>query len=138
MINKEEIQKLYEKAIDVRKKSYSPYSKFKVGAAILLDDNNIIVGTNVENASYGLAICAERNALFSAISLGYKKENIKALLIVANTDAPCSPCGACRQVISELMNQDSDVILTNTKNDIKIFKVKELLPFTFTKEDLDV
>lgn len=138
MINKEEIQKLYEKAIDVRKKSYSLYSKFKVGAAILLDDNNIIVGTNVENASYGLAICAERNALFSAISLGYKKENIKALLIVANTDAPCSPCGACRQVISELMSQDSDVILTNTKNDIKIFKVKELLPFTFTKEDLDV
>lgn len=138
MINKEEIQKLYEKAIDVRKKSYSPYSKFKVGAAILLDDNNIIVGTNVENASYGLAICAERNALFSVISLGYKKENIKALLIVANTDAPCSPCGACRQVISELMSQDSDVILTNTKNDIKIFKVKELLPFTFTKEDLDV
>lgn len=138
MINKEEIQKMYEQALQARKNSYSPYSKFKVGAAILLDNNNIIVGTNIENSSYGLTSCAERNALFSAISQGYKKENIKALLVVANTDAPCSPCGACRQVISELMNQESDVILTNTKNDIKIFKVKELLPFSFSKDDLDV
>lgn len=138
MINKEEIQKMYEQALQARKNSYSPYSKFKVGAAVLLDNDNIIVGTNIENSSYGLTSCAERNALFSAISLGYKKENIKALLVVANTDAPCSPCGACRQVISELMNQDADVILTNTKNDIKIFKVKELLPFSFSKDDLDV
>lgn len=138
MINKEDIQKMYEQALQARKNSYSPYSKFKVGAAVLLDNDNIIVGTNIENSSYGLTSCAERNALFSVISLGYKKENIKALLVVANTDAPCSPCGACRQVISELMNQDADVILTNTKNDIKIFKVKELLPFSFSKDDLDV
>lgn len=138
MINKEDIQKMYEQALQARKNSYSPYSKFKVGAAILLDNNKIIVGTNIENSSFGLTSCAERNALFSAISQGYKKENIKALLVVANTDAPCSPCGACRQVISELMNQESDVILTNTKNDIKIFKVKELLPFSFSKDDLDV
>lgn len=138
MISKEDIQKMYEQALQARKNSYSPYSKFKVGAAILLDNNNIIVGTNIENSSFGLTSCAERNALFSAISQGYKKENIKALLVVANTDAPCSPCGACRQVISELMNQESDVILTNTKNDIKMFKVKELLPFSFSKDDLDV
>lgn len=138
MISKDDIQKMYEQALQARKNSYSPYSKFKVGAAILLDNDNIIVGTNIENSSFGLTSCAERNALFSAISQGYKKENIKALLVVANTDAPCSPCGACRQVISELMNQESDVILTNTKNDIKIFKVKELLPFSFSKDDLDV
>ncbi len=138
MITKDQITQLYEEAVKVRKNSYSPYSKFKVGAALLLDDNKIITGTNVENSSYGLTMCAERNALFTAIAQGYKKENILAILVVANTDGPCSPCGACRQVISELMDKDADVILTNRKNDIKEFKVKDLLPFTFTKEDLNV
>ena len=138
MLQKEEIQKLYDAAVKVRLNSYSPYSKFKVGAALLLNDNNIIVGTNVENASYGLANCAERNALFSAISLGYKKKDIKALLVVADTDAPCSPCGACRQVIAELMNKDAEVVLTNLKNDIKELTVKELLHFSFSKDDLNV
>ena len=138
MLQKEEIQKLYDAAVKVRINSYSPYSKFKVGAALLLNDNNIIVGTNVENASYGLANCAERNALFSAISLGYKKKDIKALLVVADTDAPCSPCGACRQVIAELMNKDAEVVLTNLKNDIKELTVKELLPFSFSKDYLNV
>ena len=138
MLQKEEIQKLYDAAVKVRINSYCPYSNFKVGAALLLNDNNIIVGTNVENASYGLANCAERNALFSAISLGYKKKDIKALLVVADTDAPCSPCGACRQVIAELMNKDAEVVLTNLKNDIKELTVKELLPFSFSKDDLNV
>ena len=138
MIQKEDITRLYESAVAVRKNSYSPYSNFKVGASLLLDDNNIVSGTNVENSSYGLACCAERNALFTAIGMGYKKENIKALLVVANTDGPCSPCGACRQVISELMNPDADVILTNRKNDIKVFTVKDLLPFSFSKDDLNV
>ena len=138
MLQKEDISRLYEAAVAARKNSYSPYSKFKVGASLLLDDNTIVSGTNVENSSYGLACCAERNALFTAIGMGYKKENIKALLVVANTDAPCSPCGACRQVISELMNPDADVILTNRKNDIKTFTVKELLPFSFSKDDLNV
>ena len=138
MIQKEDITRLYEAAVAVRKNSYSPYSNFKVGASLLLDDNTIVSGTNVENSSYGLACCAERNALFTAVGMGYKKENIKALLVVANTDAPCSPCGACRQVISELMDKDADVILTNRKNDIKMFTVKELLPFSFSKDDLNV
>ena len=138
MLQKEDISRLYEAAVAARKNSYSPYSNFKVGASLLLDDNTIVSGTNVENSSYGLACCAERNALFTAVGMGYKKENIKALLVVANTDAPCSPCGACRQVISELMNPDADVILTNRKNDIKTFTVKELLPFSFSKDDLNV
>ena len=138
MLQKEDISRLYEAAVAARKNSYSPYSKFKGGASLLLDDNTIVSGTNVENSSYGLACCAERNALFTAVGMGYKKENIKALLVVANTDAPCSPCGACRQVISELMNPDADVILTNRKNDIKTFTVKELLPFSFSKDDLNV
>ena len=138
MIQKEDITRLYEAAVAARKNSYSPYSNFKVGASLLLDDNTIVSGTNVENSSYGLACCAERNALFTAVGMGYKKENIKALLVVANTDGPCSPCGACRQVISELMDKDADVILTNRKNDIKMFTVKELLPFSFSKDDLNV
>lgn len=138
MIDKVDIVRLYEAAVATRKNSYSPYSKFKVGAALLLDDNNIVSGTNVENSSYGLSMCAERNALFTAIGMGYKKENIKAILVVANTDGPCSPCGACRQVISELMDKDADVILTNRKNDMKLFTVKDLLPFSFSKDDLNV
>lgn len=138
MIQKEEIEKLYTSALQARKNSYSPYSKFKVGASVLLDDGTIVSGTNVENSSYSLTMCAERNALFTAVSLGYKKENIRALLIVANTDGPCSPCGACRQVIFELMDKNAEVILTNRKNDIKIFEVKDLLPFSFTKDDLNV
>ena len=108
MIEKNDIVRLYEQAVIARRNSYSPYSKFKVGAALLLDDNKIITGTNVENSSYGLTSCAERNALFTAMGQGYKKENIRAILVVANTDGPCSPCGACRQVISELMDKDAD------------------------------
>jgi len=138
MIEKNDIVRLYEQAVIARRNSYSPYSKFRVGAAVLLDDGKIITGTNVENSSYGLTSCAERNALFACITQGYKKENIKALLVVANTDGPCSPCGACRQVISELMNKDADVILTNRKNDMKLFTVKDLLPFSFSKDDLNV
>lgn len=138
MLQKDIIEKLYDFAYKARLNSYSPYSKFKVGAAVLLNDNNIIVGTNVENASYGLANCAERTALFTCIANGYKKKDIKAILIVADTDAPCSPCGACRQVICELMDKDCDVVLTNLKNDIKELSVKELLPFSFSKEDLNV
>ena len=103
-----------------------------------MNDGTIIKGTNIENSSYGLAMCAERNALFSTYGSGYKQNDIKALLIVADTDGPCSPCGACRQVISELMSLEADVILTNMKNDIKVLKVKDLLPFAFSKDDLNV
>lgn len=138
MINKEEIVKLYEEGVKARSNSYSPYSKFKVGAAVLLNNGNIVTGTNIENSSYGLTMCAERNALFATYAQGYKKDDIKALLIVANTDAPCSPCGACRQVISELVNNDASIILTNMKNDIKVLTVKDLLPFSFSKDDLNV
>lgn len=138
MIERNEINKLYDEAVKARSNSYSPYSKFKVGAAVLLNDGTIIKGTNIENSSYGLAMCAERNALFSTYGSGYKQNDIKALLIVADTDGPCSPCGACRQVISELMSLEADVILTNMKNDIKVLKVKDLLPFAFSKDDLNV
>ena len=127
-----------EELIKLLDKAYAPYSKFQVACLIEMGDGKYIPGVNVENASYGLANCAERSALFSAITQGYKSEDIKAMLIVADTDAPCSPCGACRQVISELMNRDADIVLTNLKNDIKELKVKDLLPFSFSKDDLNV
>lgn len=130
--------KLYSEALKAYNNAYTPYSHFNVGAAILLDDGNIVAGANVENASYGLTNCAERTTLFYLYSLGYKKENIKAMLIIANSTRPISPCGACRQVMMELMPKDCKVYLTNLKKDIKEVMVKDLLPYSFESEDLDV
>ncbi|HHU56500.1 MAG TPA: cytidine deaminase [Acholeplasmataceae bacterium] len=130
------MEKLYEEALKAYHNSYSPYSRYKVGASILLSDGKIINGCNVENASYGLTNCAERTALFYAFSQGYRKEDIKKLLVIAD-GRPASPCGACRQVLVELMNPDAEVILTNLNKEVKILKVKELLPYYFSGEDLN-
>jgi cytidine deaminase len=83
------------------KRAYAPYSKFQVGAALLLKDGRIFTGCNVENASYGLTICAERNAIFAAVAASARKPAIVALAVVNKPRQPCSPCGACRQVIAE-------------------------------------
>ncbi|HHX78492.1 MAG TPA: cytidine deaminase [Acholeplasmataceae bacterium] len=131
------MDKLYEEAKKAFLNSYSPYSKFKVGAALELKNGDIITGTNVENASYGLSMCAERTALFTAYSLGYRKKDFKRMLIIGNTLKPISPCGACRQVISELLELDTEVILTNLNNDRLVYKVKELLPYHFSEGDLN-
>lgn len=129
-------QKLYLKACEARKNSYSPYSHFAVGAALLLKDGSYIFGANIENSSYPLCMCAERNALYAAMNLGHKKEEFVALGIVADTDAPTSPCGACRQVISELMPKDSIIMLFNLKGEKKETNITELLPFSFSGDDL--
>ncbi len=123
-------------AIEARNLSYSPYSKFKVGAALLCKDGKVFKGANVENSSYPLCMCAERNALYSAMMNGYKKEDFVALAIAAETDEPCSPCGACRQVISELFPRDGAIVLTNLKGDLKETNIDELLPFAFSGDDL--
>lgn len=135
-LNKE-LETLYDKAYEAYLNSYSPYSKFKVGAAILLKNGEYIMGTNIENASYGLTNCAERSALFQAYSLGYRKFDIDKMMIIGNTEVPISPCGACRQVISELMMPESEIILTNLYKDIKKMKVKELLPYSFSEDSLN-
>ena len=127
---------LVTKAIDARKLSYSPYSKFQVGAALLCKDGKVFVGANVENSSYPLCMCAERNALYSAMMNGYKKSDFVSLAIVADTDEPCSPCGACRQVISELFPKDGQIILSNLKGATKETNIEELLPFAFSGDDL--
>ncbi len=133
MIGKEE---LIEVAIEARKRSYSPYSKFAVGAALLCNDGSVYIGANVENASYPLCMCAERNAIYNAMMDGRTSEEFAMLAIVADTEGPCSPCGACRQVISELLPEDADVVMANLGNNVRVCKVAELLPFAFDGKDL--
>ena len=132
-MNKEE---LVLKAKEARKLSYSPYSHFAVGAAILTKDGKVFLGANIENSSYPLCMCAERNAIYNAYLNGYKKEDISALALIADTEEPCSPCGACRQVISELLKEDAPIYMANMKGEIKETNAKELLPFAFSGDDL--
>ncbi|NLK12381.1 MAG: cytidine deaminase [Candidatus Phytoplasma sp.] len=123
-----------KEAIAASKKAYAPYSKFNVGAALELKDGTIIHGANIENGSYGLSSCAERNALFSLISQGYDKADIVSITVTGNTKEPISPCGACRQVMSELLPKGTPVFLTNLEGKVKKMTIDELLPYGF---DLD-
>lgn len=130
------MKKLLEAATNARENAYVPYSHFKVGAALLLNDGSIITGCNVENASYGLCNCAERTALFTAYASGVKKNDIVAMSICGDTNGPISPCGACRQVMSELLDPKTKVYLTNLKGDVKEITVSDLLPYSFSGDDL--
>ena len=127
---------LIEKAKEARKLSYSPYSNFKVGAALLTKDGKVYLGANIENSSYPLCMCAERNAIYHALMEGEKKENFLMLALSADTDEPCSPCGACRQVMSELLPREIRIFMSNLKGDVKETTIDELLPFAFSSEDL--
>ena len=127
---------LIECAKEARDLSYSPYSHFAVGAALLAKDGSVYVGANIENSSYPLSMCAERNAIYNAYMDGKSKDDFVALAIIADTDEPCSPCGACRQVISELFPEKAPIYLSNFKGDIKETNAVELLPFAFSGEDL--
>lgn len=131
-------EQLIKKAKEAMKNSYSPYSNFAVGAAILCKDGSVYIGANIENSSYGLTMCAERNAIFQAYINGKRKDDIFSLAIIADTDRPISPCGACRQVMSELLNSDTPVYLSNLNFDIKETTVEKLLPYYFKKEDLSL
>lgn len=122
--------KLYQAALKGRENSYSPYSNFAVGAAVLCGDK-IYTGCNIENGSYGLTICAERCAIWKAVSEGERK--FDAICVVADTSAPVSPCGACRQVMSEF--KIPRVILSNLKGDFKEFTLEEILPYEFKLQD---
>jgi cytidine deaminase len=130
-----EYQKLVDEAFLGRENAYAPYSHFKVGAAVLLNDGEIIRGCNIENAAYGSSMCAERNAVYQAYCRGYHKEDIKALAIVGDGPTLISPCGACRQVLGELMQLDTPVIL-GARDRYEVTNMKELLPRTFTEKDM--
>tara|TARA_B100000965_G_C19113881_1_gene550258 strand:+ start:84 stop:569 length:486 start_codon:yes stop_codon:yes gene_type:complete len=134
-------KKLINKAVESAKSAYAPYSKFNVGAALVLGNNEIIIGSNQENASFPAGICAERVALFSSHA-NYPKEIIKQIAVTATTKnfhlpEPVGPCGICRQVLleyEEKQGADIEVLLFDTKKIIKLAKAKDLLPFYF-KED---
>lgn len=132
-----QIEELINLSKEARKLSYSPYSNFAVGAALLTKDGKVFKGANIENSSYPLSMCAERNAIYNAMMNGYKKEDFIALALCADTDKPCSPCGACRQVMYELLPLDCPIYMTNLKGDIEKSSVKELLPNAFTEKDLN-
>ena len=127
-----EIQKLMDCAIKARENAYSPYSHFAVGAALLCEDGTLYEGCNIENASYGLTNCAERTAIFKAVSEGHIK--FKALAVVADTEGPCAPCGACRQVMAEF--KIPLIIMGNLMGNLKIVTIEELLPFSFSECDV--
>jgi cytidine deaminase len=127
-------EELINEAKKARELAYVPYSKFKVGAAILTKDGKVYHGCNIENAAYSVTNCAERTALFKAVSEGDKE--FAAIAVVADTERPVPPCGACRQVISELCGRDTKVFLSNLKGDVQEITIDELLPGAFTPEDL--
>ncbi len=129
-------EQLIELAVEARSLSYSPYSHFAVGAALLCKDGSVYVGSNVENASYPLSMCAERNALYSAFMDGKSKEDFVAMAVVGDTDSPITPCGACRQVISELFPMNAPIYMANLRGDVKETTTAELLPFAFDGSDL--
>ena len=127
---------LYEQAKAVLPNSYARYSNFKVAAALRLKDGEVITGVNVENASIGLTNCAERTALFAAYTKGYRKEDIVEIVITTEKDHIVSPCGACRQVMRELMPVDAKVHLVTNNGMVKTITNEELLPFAFEDSDL--
>ena len=123
-----------EKLLELLNNSYSPYSHFRVAAIAVMKDGTEFKGVNVENASYGLTVCAERNVIPTAVTEGMKK--IKILVVTGGTPEPISPCGACRQFISEFSDEDTIIILANKEMKYKIFKISELLPYSFGPNDL--
>ena len=122
-------RQLIEKAKEAMENSYSPYSNFNVGACLLCKDGTIYTGCNIENSSFGATNCAERTAIFKAVSAG-KREFLKIAVVGSGEDLTF-PCGICRQVMSEFM-LDGEVILEDNNREIKVFKVRDLLPYAFS------
>ena len=127
---------MIEKLRKLHKNSYSPYSNFKVSAIAVMKDGYEFNGVNVENASYGATICAERSAILSAISAGYKKGDFKELYLMVSSEKIGTPCFMCRQVISELFDKDAIIHCCSTTGEIKDYTVEELCPYPFGEDDL--
>ncbi len=125
---------LIQIANEAKLKAYAPYSHFRVGAALLGESGEIYTGINVENSSYGLTNCAERTAVFKAVSEGETK--FKTIVITSDAEDFISPCGACRQVLMEICGKDLEVVMTNRDNEIRILPLSDLLPNSFNKESL--
>lgn len=126
-------KELMKMAIEARQNAYAPYSHFAVGAALLAESGRVYTGCNIENASYGLTCCAERNAIFAAVGAGERR--FKMLAVAADSHEPVAPCGACRQVIAEF--GIPLVVMGNLKEEIKIMMAEELLPYGFGQESMN-
>ena len=109
----EKYREILDKAFSAMNNAYAPYSNYYVGACVKTKDGKYFIGANVENASYGLTNCAERNAIFQTYSQGYRKEDIEAIAIVSRGKTLATPCGACRQVLVELLNGNTPILLSN-------------------------
>ncbi|NCB95955.1 MAG: cytidine deaminase [Negativicutes bacterium] len=131
-MDSEEINTLIQFATVAREQSYSPYSNFAVGAALLCQDGTVYQGCNIENASFGMTNCAERTAIFKAVSEGHRL--FQAIAVIADTEGPCAPCGACRQVMVEF--NIPTIILTNLKGHTQVYTLDELLPLSFGPKNL--
>ena len=125
-----DVSRLVRAARAARRRAHAPYSRFRVGAAVLTGSGKIITGCNVENATYGLTVCAERVAVFKAISEGHRR--FARIAVVADTDAPTPPCGACRQILWEF-GGDLEVILASLTEIKATLRMKDLLPLPFDR-----
>ena len=125
-----------EKLIKLLDNAYAPYSNFHVACLVEMKDGRLIPGVNVENASYGASICAERNAITTAIALGYKKGDFKKIFIMVSGEKLSTPCFMCRQVIVELFDKDSEIILMGKNGEEEKYTVKEICPYPFDETDL--
>ncbi|MFZ5645438.1 MAG: cytidine deaminase [Bacillota bacterium] len=128
MENDKKVERLIKKALSIKENAYAPYSRFRVGAAVLTGDGEIYTGCNIENSSYGLTCCAERVAVFKAVSEG--KTELSAIAVVSDSDDFCSPCGACRQVLTEF-GEDMKVYMCNNRGEYEVKTASELLPGHF-------
>ncbi len=128
-------ENLLKLALEATAKSISPYSNFKVGAALETKDGKIYKGANIESSSYSLTICAERTALFTALLEGEKE--FKSIAVVSSSSDYCPPCGACRQVLLDFCGPDLEVVLNNSNNERKVLKLSELIPFSFNGDYLN-
>lgn len=129
-------QQLVERARQVKENAYSPYSNFRVGAALLMKDGTVIDGVNVENVSFGATNCAERTAIFTAVAQGYKKGDFEAVAVSGDTVDFLPPCSICRQVLVEFGDPDFKVLLTNGNADVKEVTLEELVPLAFTELEM--
>jgi len=127
-------ERLVELALSARLKAYAPYSKYKVGAALLTEDGRVYTGCNVENSSYGITICAERTAVANAVGDGHRR--FKAVAVVTASSPPGPPCGICRQTLAEF-TPEMTVILANTRGEVRKTKLSKLYPDHFSAEFLE-
>lgn len=130
-MNKTELVLMAKAAL---KNSYAPYSNFTVAAALEMTDGNVITGVNVENGSLGATNCAERSAIFAAVSQGYKKGDFKNLVIITHLDEIVPPCGICRQVMVEFFDENSTIILAKNSGEYEVYSLNDIVPLQFKLE----